>query len=718
MKYCWMIMLLGWTCGAWAQQYSWEMAGPGGGGRFILPSISDDGKRMMCASDMGAGFYGSPAEGKMNVIPHHEYNFSASYGFFFVPGRAEVIYAAAGLKGLVKSEDGGKTWTLVELPLAREDWNGAWPPPYSGPMTMFFSPERPNQVMMAYYKYGKSGRNPVFASSDGGKSWQLSCQFPADTAKFVAGAFTSSGERYLATADALFRLQDKELKKVWTAPVGAEIVAFSRAGSRYYMALNHPDGAEVMAAEETPEKWHRVMRQGEQARITFFRTCAVSPDTGYFIMAVPGKDVTPDEVSAATVFKTTDGFKTVRPVLFRNRNAKAFNLENPQWTSDAWGWQTAPRGLAVCDGNPDLVMATDQTQLYLSVNGGKSWKALASVSADGGKTTLAAGLPIMSAYAYLIDPRNRNNRYIAMNDFAGWASFDGGRSWAQCNNGNPYPHNVYAAAYDAGHPGVLWAGAGKDHDLPHWKWRNTKQKLTNQGTLLRSADSGRCWTAVTRQSGLPSGNITGIVLDKDSGIMLASILGKGVFRSDDSGKSWYNASTGINKYDLNIFRLKRDASGTVWLVSSVVTPAAVYRSVNLGKSWEKVFSDAKFPYLTGIAFSPTDPSTIYLAAFSSRPFFDTDGGIRRSMDGGKSWQTIFPGRACWNIAVHPTDPKVLFACTYSAGLFMSHDGGEHWQAVTDYPMPSPISITFDPENPDIIYVCNFGGSVYCGKRKR
>ena len=258
-------------------------------------------------------------------------------------------------------------------------------------------------------------------------------------------------------------------------------------------------------------------------------------------------------------------------------------------------------------------------------------------------------MPILSAYGYYFDPNNDRNRYVAMMDFCNWGSFDGGRSWAQYNTGNPFPHNVYVLLCDEKVPGLIWAGASQAHDLPCWKER-ANPKLGNAG-LLTSRDGGRTWTALGPESGLPAGTVTGLVLDPESPpgrrTLFASLFGLGVFRSDDDGKTWRDSSNGIAPEHRRLFRLRRDSSGRLWTVSSMAMPAELYRSDDQGASWRKIFCDPAFPYLLDVVCDPFRRETFYLASFSTFPYHDTDGGIRRSADGGKTWQTILPGVACF-----------------------------------------------------------------------
>ena len=122
----------------------------------------------------------------------------------------------------------------------------------------------------------------------------------------------------------------------------------------------------------------------------------------------------------------------------------------------------------------------------------------------------------MSAYNYYIDPHNYQYRYIAMNDFSNWFSYDGNRTWAQYNKGNPLPHNVYTMVIDPAKPGRIWAGSCKNHDFPHWKWLNRRRRLFNLGTVMKSDDYGRTWSVPAKNSGLPPGNVPGVAMDPKS----------------------------------------------------------------------------------------------------------------------------------------------------------------------------------------------------------
>jgi photosystem II stability/assembly factor-like uncharacterized protein len=110
---------------------------------------------------------------------------------------------------------------------------------------------------------------------------------------------------------------------------------------------------------------------------------------------------------------------------------------------------------------------------------------------------------------------------------------------------------------------------------------------------------------------------------------------------------------------------------------------ALYRSDDQGRSWLRLSCGL---ILTGVAVSPRDPGTIYIAANPGVDYeHDSLGGLYRTTDGGQTWKrfTRFPktnpAEPTVNVvAVDPTDPQHVFIGTEGGGLLRSTDGGEHW----------------------------------------
>ncbi|MEZ4699040.1 MAG: hypothetical protein R2834_01820 [Rhodothermales bacterium] len=78
----------------------------------------------------------------------------------------------------------------------------------------------------------------------------------------------------------------------------------------------------------------------------------------------------------------------------------------------------------------------------------------------------------------------------------------------------------------------------------------------------------------------------------------------------------------------------------------------------------------KIPRVFGIAFDPSDPRTIYLAA---------GNGLLRSFDGGASWRIVTDWRITevQDVEVDPQRPERIYLSS-ADGVWRSHDRGDTW----------------------------------------
>lgn len=91
----------------------------------------------------------------------------------------------------------------------------------------------------------------------------------------------------------------------------------------------------------------------------------------------------------------------------------------------------------------------------------------------------------------------------------------------------------------------------------------------------------------------------------------------------------------------------------------------------------------------GLAFDPQDPSRAYATSVE---------GVRRSFDGGKSWELSLGGEAS-HLVIAASNPSILYAIT-SGGLARSADRGDSW---TFSPIPVAQDLAVDPRDPNVLY---------------
>ena len=118
-------------------------------------------------------------------------------------------------------------------------------------------------------------------------------------------------------------------------------------------------------------------------------------------------------------------------------------------------------------------------------------------------------------------------------------------------------------------------------------------------------------------------------------------------------------------------------------------------------------------YISGrtnsIAFHPTNPAIMYIAA--------AQGGVWKTIDGGLNWIPLtdtLSTLACGDVVVDQTNPDVLYLGTgelnysgdsqYGDGIFKSTNAGLSWRKVADVSFGSRFSqLAIDPSNSQIVY---------------
>ena len=146
-----------------------------------------------------------------------------------------------------------------------------------------------------------------------------------------------------------------------------------------------------------------------------------------------------------------------------------------------------------------------------------------------------------------------------------------------------------------------------------------------------------------------------------------------------------------------------------------VNNGGVWKTDDYGRTWRPIFDAASTGSVGDIAVSPSHPDVIYVGTGEGlhRPDLSTGDGIFKSVDGGKSWAHIGlkDVSQVGRIIVHPTDPGTVYVAgmgrPYGAnserGVFRSRDGGKTWQKILYVNANTGANrIEFDPNNPDII----------------
>jgi photosystem II stability/assembly factor-like uncharacterized protein len=135
----------------------------------------------------------------------------------------------------------------------------------------------------------------------------------------------------------------------------------------------------------------------------------------------------------------------------------------------------------------------------------------------------------------------------------------------------------------------------------------------------------------------------------------------------------------------------------------------VFRSDNGGEQWLMVgrIAPEHDHVVTAIVVDPRSHETLLA---SSWELSGTGGGVWRSRDGGRDWESAgLQGHAVRALAAAPSNPDLLVAGAVD-GVFRSRDSGRTWERISPEGRDDLVnfdSIAIDPRDPDTIYAGTF-----------
>jgi photosystem II stability/assembly factor-like uncharacterized protein len=148
----------------------------------------------------------------------------------------------------------------------------------------------------------------------------------------------------------------------------------------------------------------------------------------------------------------------------------------------------------------------------------------------------------------------------------------------------------------------------------------------------------------------------------------------------------------------------------------------VWKTTDAGNTWDALFEKQATSSIGAIAVSDSDPNVIYVGSGEAciRGNISFGDGVYRSNDGGKTWNNIGlkDTRHIGAVIVHPTNPDVAFVAAlghaYGAnterGIFRTRDGGKSWEKVLYLDdRTGAIDVVFDPQNPHVLFAAMWEG---------
>src|SRR5580698_1889474 len=178
--------------------------------------------------------------------------------------------------------------------------------------------------------------------------------------------------------------------------------------------------------------------------------------------------------------------------------------------------------------------------------------------------------------------------------------------------------------------------------------------------------------------------------------------GGGLWKTIDGGSNWKNVSDGFFGGGVGAVAVAPGDGGIVYAGQGESTLrnnvsedlGGIWRSDNGGRSWHNIgLKDSR--HSSRLVIHPRDPNIVWVAAMGHLFGPNTERGVYKTIDGGKTWRRVLyvnDRTACSEIVMEPGNPDVLYAgmwrvdrTPYSmesggegSGVYKSIDGGETW----------------------------------------
>ena len=153
-----------------------------------------------------------------------------------------------------------------------------------------------------------------------------------------------------------------------------------------------------------------------------------------------------------------------------------------------------------------------------------------------------------------------------------------------------------------------------------------------------------------------------------------------------------------------------------------VNNGGVWKTDDAGRTWMPVFDAESTGSIGAVAVAPSDPNTIYAGSGEGlqRPDLSVGDGIYKSTDGGATWAHLGlrDGQQIPAVIVDPHDPNRVFAAVLGhpygpnteRGVFRSTDGGKTWERVLyKDENTGAFDVVFDPSNAQTVFAVLWSG---------
>jgi photosystem II stability/assembly factor-like uncharacterized protein len=229
--------------------------------------------------------------------------------------------------------------------------------------------------------------------------------------------------------------------------------------------------------------------------------------------------------------------------------------------------------------------------------------------------------------------------------------------------------------------------------------------------------------------GTMSGRITDIAgVNSDGKTLYIGTAGGGIWKSTNAGASFkpifdkYIQSIGAIAIDQKNPKVIYVGTGESNMRNSVSIGDGIYKSTDGGDNWNKIGLDST-EHISKVVVDPANSSVIYVAAPGPLWSSSKHRGLYKSIDAGKTWETILyinENVGVADLEIDPVNPNVLYATSWEfrrlpyafnsggsgSGIYKSTDAGKTWKELSNGLPKKPfgrVALALAPSSPQNLW---------------
>lgn len=548
--------------------------------------------------------------------------------------------------GILKSTDGGTTWTNIQGPFVPKSSVG-----YRIP-AVAVSPANSQIVLAAAASLALAqGTEGVFRSTDGGTTW------------------TNVLRGGLGATSVVFDPRN-------TSVAYAGIVNTDTNGNRTVKLLKSADAGVTWTATALPESpGDRIMAIVAPSDSSVYVAYTINNATGDRAFLFRSRDggASFTELNDSQICTFQCGYNLAMTVNPTDSNELFFGGGNTFDTTDGGAtWEYDPN---IHTDEHALSFSATGDRVYLGTDGGMY--VATNLSRPVQFATINNGLANLQFYPGIsIAPGNPSFGLGGMQD-NGTARYSGTAEWEQV-----YGSDGFSTAIDPLTPSTFYLSTQQGFIY----------KTTDNGAHIQSASNGLSGSAAFN---------TVFTIDHRNPNNLYTVRSGTVFQSTDGASSWSAISPQLSSLSNSDIEVAPSDSNTVWVSGCC---GAVFVSRNAGSgagaTWTQLNGPTKRP-VTAIAISPADPTTAYVVVSGFAANYvgvDQVPGHVFKVTAGGTWTDMtgnLPDIPMSAIAIDPAIPDTFYVGT-DIGVFTTSNAGASWDtAVTNLPRSAVMALALD-----------------------